>query len=70
MFQFVLRHESGTSIQPRGLSIASTDLSSKMMEIGSQPGSSMKLGLAIRAMVAAAVNRLKLFGKADKINRI
>ena len=45
-FQFVLRHESGTSIQPRGLSIASTERSSKMMGIGSQPGSSMKLGLA------------------------
>jgi hypothetical protein len=30
----------------------------------------MKLGLAIRAMVAAGVNRLKLFGKADRINRI
>jgi hypothetical protein len=41
-----------------------------MMGIGSQPGSSMKLGLAIRAMVAAEVNRLKLFGKADRINRI
>jgi hypothetical protein len=40
-----LRHESGTSIQPRGLSIASTERSSKMMGIGSQPGSSMKLGL-------------------------
>jgi len=33
-----------------------------------QPGSSMKLGLAIRAMVAAEVNRLKLFGNADRIN--
>jgi hypothetical protein len=44
------------------LSIASTERSSKMMEIGSQPGSSMKLGLAIRAMVAAEANRLKLFG--------
>jgi hypothetical protein len=30
---------------------------------GSQPGGSMKLGLAIRATVAADVNRLKLFGK-------
>jgi hypothetical protein len=38
--------------------------------IGSQPGSSMKLGLAIRAMVAADVKRLKLFGNADSINRI
>ncbi len=28
-------------------------------KFGSQPGSSMKLGLAIRAMVAADVNRLK-----------
>jgi hypothetical protein len=46
-FQFVLRHESGTSIQPRGLSIASTERSSKMMGIKSQPGSSMKLGFAI-----------------------
>jgi hypothetical protein len=59
-----LRHESGTSIQPRGLSIAMTERSSKMMGIGSQPGSSMKLGFAIRAMVAAGTNRLKLFGKA------
>jgi len=39
-----------------------------MMEIGSQPGSSMKLGLAIRDMVAADVNRLKLFGKSDEIH--
>jgi hypothetical protein len=32
-----------------------------MMGIGSQPGSSMKLGFAIRAMVAAEVNWLKQF---------
>src|ERR1039457_6974546 len=60
-FQFVLRHESGTSIQPRGLSIAITERSSKMMGIGSQRGSSMKWGLAIRAIITAEVNRLKLF---------
>jgi len=40
------------------------------MKSGSQPGSSMKLGSAIRAMVAAGANRLKLFGKADRIKRI
>ena len=30
----------------------------------------MELGLAIRAMVAAGVNRLKLFDDVDKINII
>ncbi len=41
-----------------------------MRLLGSQPGSSMKLGLAIRVMVATEVSRLKLFGNADRINRI
>jgi hypothetical protein len=38
--------------------------------IGSQPGSSLKLGLAIQAMAAVDVNWLILFGKADMINRM
>src|ERR1039458_7302974 len=44
-----------------GLSTAMTDRSSYKIGIGSQPGSSMKLGLAIHVMVAADVNRLKQF---------
>jgi len=56
-------HVCGTSIQPGGLSTAMTVRSSYKIRIGLQSGSSMELGLAIRAMVAAGVNRLKLFGK-------
>ena len=64
-FQFVLRHESGTSIQPRGLSIAMTERSSKMMGIASQPGSSMKFGLAITHRLAKlAAARKPLVGRA------
>src|SRR6266704_2710078 len=44
--RWVFCHENGTSIQPRGLSMASTERSSKRIEIGSTPGSSMKFGLA------------------------
>src|SRR5476651_2716560 len=55
-------HVCGTSIQPGGLSTAMTVRSSCRMRIGLQSGSSMELGLAIRPMVAAGVNRLKLFG--------
>ena len=40
------------------------------MQMPSQPGSSIKLGLAIRVMVAIEVNRPKLFDNADRINRI
>jgi hypothetical protein len=52
----------GGRSKSRGLSMAMTDRSSYKIGIGSQSGSSMKLGLAIGAIVAADVNRLKLFG--------
>ena len=45
-FQFVFCHECGTSIQPRGLSIANTERSSKRIGIGATQGRSMKLGFA------------------------
>ena len=37
--------------------------SSYKIRIGLQSGSSMELGLAIRPMVTAEANQLKLFGK-------
>src|ERR1700690_2579173 len=50
------------SVHPRSLSTAMTDRSSYKIGIGSHSGSSMQLGLAIRPMAAADVNRLHLFG--------
>ena len=44
----VFCHATGASIQPRGLSIAMTARSSYKIGIGSQSGSSMQLGLAMR----------------------
>ena len=43
----VFCHETGRSIHPRGLSMAMTDRSSYRIGIGSQSGSSMKLGFIL-----------------------
>ena len=44
----VFCHATGASIHPRGLSMAMAARSSYKIGIGSQSGSSMKLGLAMR----------------------